>query len=84
MIKENYIKEYLTNINFKSEDWSVDSIKEDLKKVLGEYPAIDVIYKKDVFINEDTGTAEEKHDIERFSVIFTNEQEAFRKIEIII
>ena len=48
MIKENYIKEYLSNINFKSDDWTVDSIKDDLKKMLGEYPAIDIIYKKDV------------------------------------
>jgi|TARA_B110000259_G_scaffold173391_1_gene206664 hypothetical protein len=84
MIKENYIKEYLSNINFKSDDWTVDSIKDDLKKMLGEYPAIDIIYKKDVSVNETTGEAQEIHGIEKFSVIFTNEQEKFRKIEIII
>lgn len=84
MIKENYIKEYLSNINFKLNDWSVDTIKDDLKKILGEYPAVDVVYKKDVSINETTGEAEEIHGIEKFSVVFTNEQESFRKIEIII
>ena len=84
MIKENYIKEYLSNINFKSDDWTVDSIKDDLKKMLGEYPAIDIIYKKDVSVNETTGEAQEIHGIEKFSVIFTNEQEKFHKIEIII
>ena len=84
MIKENYIKEYLSNINCKSDDWTVDSIKDDLKKMLGEYPAIDIIYKKDVSVNETTGEAQEIHGIEKFSVIFTNEQENFRKIEIII
>ena len=55
-----------------------------MKKILGEYPAVDVVYKKDVSINETTGEAEEIHGIEKFSIIFTNEQEKFRKIEIII
>lgn len=84
MIKENFVKEYLSNINFKSDNWTVDGIKEDLKKILGEYPAIDIVYKKDVFVNESTGKAEEIHDIEKFSIVFTNDNDAFRKIEIVI
>jgi hypothetical protein len=83
-MKEEFVRQYLSNINFKNDQWSVEGIKEDLKKGLGEFPAIDVIYKKDVFINESTGEAEEIHDIEKFSVIFTNENEVFRKIEIIL
>lgn len=83
-MKENFVKQYLSSINFKNSDWSVEGIKEHLKKGLGEYPAIDIVYKKDVMINEATGEAEEIHDIEKFSVVFTNENDQFRKIEIIL
>ena len=57
-LKEISIKEYISRIDFKSEDWSLTKIKEDMRRFLGEEPAIDVIYKKDVMINE-SGEAKE-------------------------
>jgi hypothetical protein len=83
-MKEHFVKEYLSSINFKTKNWSVEEIKESLKKGLGEYPAIDVIYKKDVVINESTNEAVEVHEVSKISVVFTNENDQFRKIEIIL
>lgn len=81
-IKTNFVKEYLSNINFKNGDWSVEKIKEDLRKVLGEYPAIDIGYKRDVSINETTGKAIEIHNANRFTIVFTDENGSFRKIDL--
>ena len=81
-IKSNYIKEYLSGIDFNSTDWTVEGIKNELKKILGEYPAVEVGYKKDVSVNETTGKAIEIHGVNRFTVIFTNDNDEFEKIEI--
>ena len=83
-IKSNYIKEYLSGIDFKGTDWTVEGVKNELKKILGEYPAVEVGYKKDVGMNETTGKAFEIHGAEKFTVIFTNDNSEFEKIEIII
>jgi hypothetical protein len=81
-IKSNYIKDYLSGIDFNSTDWTVEGIKNELKKILGEYPAVEVGYKKDVAINETTGNAMEIHAVNRFTVIFTNDNSEYEKIEI--
>ena len=31
-IKENLIRNYVSNINFKSENWGLSQIKEDMRK----------------------------------------------------
>jgi hypothetical protein len=79
-LKEMSIKEYISRIDFKSEDWSLTKIKEDMRRFLGEEPAIDVIYKKDVMINE-SGEAKEFKDIHKISIIFTDSDDKFKKIE---
>ena len=79
-LKEISIKEYISRIDFKSEDWSLTKIKEDMRIFLGEEPAIDVIYKKDVMINE-SGEAKEFKDIHKISIIFTDTDDKFKKIE---
>jgi hypothetical protein len=79
-LKEISIKEYISRIDFKSEDWSLTKIKEDMRRFLGEEPAIDVIYKKDVMINE-SGEAKEFKDIHKISIIFTDTDDKFKKIE---
>jgi hypothetical protein len=79
-LKEMSIKEYISRIDFKSEDWSLTKIKEDMRRFLGEEPAIDVIYKKDVMINE-SGEAKEFKDIHKISIIFTDTDDKFKKIE---
>lgn len=81
-IKEQKIKEYISDINFKGQDWSIKTIKEDLRTFLGEEPAIDVIYNKNLAINEGTDKAVEFLDVDKVQIIFYDTDEKFKKIEI--
>lgn len=83
-MKENAIRDYISNVDFKSNDWSLSTIKEDMRKFLGEEPAIDIDYKKDVIINEVKGEAEEIRSLEKVSIVFTDLDEKFKKIEFLI
>lgn len=83
-IKEMMIREYMAAINFKTDDWSLTRIKEELRKFLGEEPAIDIIYKKDVMVNEFTGEAKEFKDVSKVQVVFTDTDDKFKKIEFLV
>lgn len=83
-MKEMAIKEYISRIDFKNDDWKLSKIKEDMRRFLGEEPGIDVIYKKDVLINEATMRAEEYVDIDKIQIIFYDTDERFKKLEFII
>ena len=83
-MKEIAIRDYISKINFKIDDWRLTQIKEDMRKFLGEEPGIDIIYKKDVMVNEFTGEAKEFKDIDRVSIIFTDLDNRFKKVEFII
>ncbi len=79
-LKEMSIREYISRIDFKSEDWGLTRIKEDMRRFLGEEPAIDIIYKKDVMINE-SGEAKEFKDIDKITIVFTDTDDRFKKLE---
>lgn len=83
-LKEMSIREYISRIDFKRDDWKLSQIKEDMRRFLGEEPGIDIIYKKDVLLNEATMKAEEFVDIDRIQIIFTDTDDRFKKIEFII
>lgn len=83
-MKEMAIKEYIAKINFRTDDWKLSQIKEDMRRFLGEEPGIDIIYKKDVMINETTGEAVEFKDIDKVEIIFTDTDDKFKKLEFII
>lgn len=83
-LKEMAIREYVSKIDFKNDDWKLSQIKEDMRRFLGEEPGIDIIYKKDVMINEVTGKAQEFKDLEKIQIIFTDTDERFKKLEFII
>ena len=83
-LKEMSIREYVSKIDFKSDDWKLSQIIEDMRRFLGEEPGIDILYKKDVMINEVTGKAQEFKDIDRIQIIFTDTDDRFKKIELII
>jgi len=83
-LKEMSIREYVSRIDFKKDDWKLSQIKEDMRRFLGEEPGIDILYKKDVMVNEVTGKAQEFKDIDRIQIIFTDTDERFKKIEFII
>ena len=83
-MKEMAIREYISQIDFKKDDWKLSKIKEDMRRFLGEEPGIDIIYKKDVLLNEATMKAEEFVDIDRIQIIFFDTDERFKKLEFIV
>lgn len=83
-LKEISIREYLKNIDFKRDDWKLSKIKQDMRKFLGEEPGVDIIYKKDVLINEDTKEAKEIMDIDKVEVVFYDMDERFKKLEFVV
>lgn len=83
-MKEIAIRDYISKINFKTDDWKISQIEEDMRRFLGEVPGIDVTYKKDVMINEFTGEAKEFKDIDKISIVFTDLNDKYKKIEFII
>ena len=83
-MKEMAIREYISKIDFKNDDWSINKIKEDMRRFLGEEPGIDIIYKKDIMLNEVTGRAHEIKDIDKVQIVFTDTDDRFKKLEFII
>ncbi len=83
-IKEMMIREYIAKIDFKHDDWGIGRLEEDMRKFLGEKPAIDITYKKDVMVNEVTGKSKEFLDINKVSIVFTDLDDKFKKIEFLL
>jgi hypothetical protein len=83
-MKQDLIRNYLINIDFNRDDWSLSAIKTDMRKFLGEEPGIDILYKKDVILNEIKGEAEEIKKVEKISIVFTDLDDKFKKLEFLI
>lgn len=83
-LKEVAIKDYLSKIDFKNDDWSIHKISQDMQKFLGEVPAVDIHYKKDVMVTEFTGESKEIMEINKVSVVFTDTDDKIKKLEILI
>ena len=80
-MKEMAIRDYISKIDFKNDDWKLSELKENMRRFLGEEPGIDVIYKKDVMVNEFTGESREFLDIDKIQIIFTDTDDKFKKLE---
>lgn len=80
-IKEQKIREYILNLDFNSDTWKTSVIREDLRKFLGEEPGIEIHYKKDVILNEVKGEAEEIKKLEKISIVFSDLDDKFKKLE---
>ena len=83
-MKERSIREYISQIDFKRDDWKLSQIKQDMRRFLGEEPGIDIIYKKDVMISEVTGKSHEIKDIDKVQIVYFDTDEKFKKIEFVI
>jgi hypothetical protein len=81
-LKEIAIRDYLSKINWRTDNWSYTRIEEDMKKFLGERPSLDVQYKKDVMVNEVSGESKEIEKLVKVSVIFTDTDDRLKKFEI--
>jgi len=55
-----------------------------MRKFLGEEPGIDVIYKKDVMVNEVSGESKEFVDVDKIQIIFTDTDNKFKKLEFLV
>jgi hypothetical protein len=80
-LKESFIREYITQIDFKRDNWKLSKMKEDMRKFLGEEPGIEVVYRKDVMINETTQEPVEFVDVDKIEIIFTDLDNRFKKLE---
>jgi len=80
-MKEMAIREYISKIDFKNDDWKLSELKQNMRRFLGEEPGIEVVYKKDVMINEFTGESKEFLDIDKIQIIFTDTDDRFKKLE---
>lgn len=83
-LKEHAIREYISKIDFKHDDWKLSKLKEDMRKFLGEEPGVDVIYKKDVMVNEFTGESKEFLDIDKIQIVFYDIDNRFKKLEFVL
>lgn len=83
-MKESAIRDYISRIDFKNSDWSIYKMSEDMKRFLGEKPAINVIYEKNISINEFSSEVKEFMDINKVQIIFTDLDEKIKKIEFLI
>jgi len=83
-LKEMSIRDYISKINFKTDDWKLSKIKEDMRRFLGEEPGIDIIYEKKISINEILGEANEYKEISKIQIVFTDLDNNFKKIEFLI
>jgi hypothetical protein len=82
-LKEISIKDYISNVDFNG-DWSLSKIKEDMRKFLGEEPGIDIVYKKDVMVNEVSGESKEFSAVNKVQIVFTDTDDKFKKLEFIV
>ena len=83
-MKEESIRNYILSVDFNRDDWKLSQIKEEMRRFLGEEPGIDIIYKKDVIINEILGEAKEFKKIEKIEIVFTDLDDKFKKLQFLI
>lgn len=85
-LKENSIRQYISTIDFTRDDWKLSKIEEDMRKFLGEIPAVDIEYKKDVMIIEQNNRkiAKEIKIINKISIVFYDLDDRFKRIEFLL
>jgi hypothetical protein len=83
-MKEMAIREYISNIDFKNDNWKLSEIKQNMRIFLGEEPGVDITYKSDILFNELLSEAKEIKVVDKVSIVFTDLDEKFKKIEFLI
>lgn len=83
-LKESAIREYLSKIDWKRDNWNYQRIEEDMKRFLGERPSLNVEYVKDVMVNEVSGESKEFNRISKVSLIYTDTDDRIKKFEILV
>jgi hypothetical protein len=83
-LKEQAIRQYISKIDWKRDNWNYNILEEDMRKFLGERPSLEVKYRKDVMVNEFTGESREITKLSKINIIFTDTDDKIKKIEILI
>ena len=83
IIKEDLIKNYISEVNF-NKNWSYKTIESDIKRLIGEQPGIDVVYKTDTMVHELLGEAIEVQVLEKISVVFIDVDNRIKKMDFLI
>ena len=83
-LKESAIREYISKIDWRRDNWSYVQVEEDMKRFLGERPTLEISYEKDVMVNEVTGESKEFKRLKNVGIIFTDTDDKIKKIEILI
>lgn len=83
-LKEQAIREYISRIDWKRDNWNYQVLEEQMRKFLGERPSLDIKYEKDVMVNEVSGESKEFSKITKVNVIFTDTDDKIKKIEILV
>jgi len=79
-MKEEMIRNYIASVDFKH-DWKLSTIKENLRKFLGEEPGVDIKYSKTAILTEILGEAKEVEKVDSIIIVFTGEDNNFKKLE---
>lgn len=83
-MKEELIRRYILSIDFNKDDWKMSSIREEMRSFLGEIPSIDIQYEKDSMLNEESGESEVIEKVKKVSIVFTETDDKFKKIEFLV
>jgi hypothetical protein len=83
-LKEQAIRQYISKIDWKRDNWNYNILEEDMRKFLGERPSLEVKYQKDVMVNEFTGESREITKLSKINIIFTDTDDKIKKLEILI
>jgi hypothetical protein len=76
MMKEEIIREYISKINIKNGNFSIKVIKEDLRRLLREIPAIQVNWKKDEVLTEIKGQSKVVDSVKSITIAFSDGEDA--------
>lgn len=81
-IKESQIMDFLSKIDLTSKNLSLNQLEIDLAKICGERPSIQPSWRKDILLTENNRKSIEIKKLDSISIIFTDLDEKFKKIEI--
>jgi len=80
-MKQMLIREFILRYDFKREDWSAKEMKNNLKMILGEEPAIKINYVKDIMVNEINSDVKEITALRSISIFFTDLDDKITKMD---
>jgi hypothetical protein len=81
MMKEQIIGDYIAKLNLKSGNFSVKAIKEDLRRLLKEEPAVQIGWKKEELTTEVRGVNVTKNveSVKSVTIAFTDGEDPLGK-----